>query len=56
MYETLLGKELKRDMLSEDFFFCHNYREHGGTVWAAPWCELGHFGSYLFSGQYSQGA
>ena len=43
-------------LLSEDFFFCHNYREHGGEVWAAPWCELGHFGSYLFSGQYSQGA
>jgi len=43
-------------LLSEDFFFCHNYREHGGEVWAAPWCELGHFGAYLFSGQYSQGA
>ena len=43
-------------LLSEDFNFCHLYREHGGTVWAAPWCELGHFGSYLFSGQYSQGA
>lgn len=43
-------------LLSEDFNFCHLYREHGGAVWAAPWCELGHFGSYLFSGQYSQGA
>jgi hypothetical protein len=43
-------------LLSEDFNFCHLYREHGGSVWAAPWCELGHFGSYLFSGQYSKGA
>lgn len=43
-------------LLSEDFFFCDLYRKHGGTVWAAPWCELGHFGSYLFSGQYAQGA
>lgn len=43
-------------LLSEDFFFCDNYRRHGGEVWAAPWCELGHFGSYLFSGQYAQGA
>ena len=42
-------------LLSEDFWFCHKWREVGGTVWAAPWCELGHFGSYLFSGQYSQG-
>lgn len=41
-------------LLSEDYFFCHRYREFGGEVWAAPWCELGHFGSYLFSGQYAQ--
>ena len=41
-------------LLSEDFWFCHKWRELGGTVWAAPWCELGHFGSYLFSGQYAQ--
>ena len=43
-------------LLSEDFNFCHLYRKQGGEVWAAPWCEVGHFGSYLFSGQYSQGA
>jgi hypothetical protein len=40
-------------LLSEDYFFCDKYRSIGGTVWAAPWCELGHFGSYLFSGCYS---
>jgi hypothetical protein len=44
------------ELLSEDYFFCHKYREHGGTVWAAPWCELGHFGAYCFSGQYAEGA
>jgi hypothetical protein len=43
-------------LLSEDFNFCNLYSKHGGTIWAAPWCELGHFGSYLFTGQYSQGA
>jgi hypothetical protein len=42
-------------LLSEDFNFCHLFRKAGGTVWAAPWCELGHFGSYLFNGQYSKG-
>ena len=42
-------------MLSEDFWFCNKWRELGGTVWAAPWCELGHFGAYCFSGQYAQG-
>lgn len=40
------------ELLSEDYHFCHEYRKHGGTVWAAPWCELGHFGAYCFSGTY----
>jgi len=40
-------------LLSEDYHFCHEYRKHGGTVWAAPWCELGHFGAYCFSGVYA---
>lgn len=43
------------EFLSEDYWFCNKYRELGGTVWAAPWCQVGHFGSYLFSGQYAQG-
>lgn len=41
------------NLLSEDYHFCHEYRKHGGTVWAAPWCELGHFGAYCFSGTYA---
>ena len=48
-------QNVNHKLLSEDYNFCHIYREHGGTVWAAPWCEIGHFGAYLFSGQYSQG-
>jgi hypothetical protein len=43
------------EMLSEDYFFCSKFREIGGEVWAAPWCEIGHFGSYLFSGTYAEG-
>ena len=43
-------------LLSEDYHFCHEYRKHGGTVWAAPWCELGHFGAYCFSGTYMEAA
>lgn len=42
-------------LLSEDYYFCDKYREIGGTIWAAPWCEIGHFGSYLFNGQYAEG-
>jgi hypothetical protein len=40
-------------LLSEDYHFCHEYSKHGGTIWAAPWCELGHFGAYCFSGVYA---
>ena len=43
-----------RHLLSEDYFFCDSYRKIGGKVWCAPWCETGHFGSYLFNGKYSQ--
>lgn len=38
-------------LLSEDYFFCKHYRDHGGKVYAAPWCQLGHMGTYLFEGQ-----
>jgi hypothetical protein len=38
-------------LLSEDYHFCHEWRKIGGKVWAAPWCKIGHFGTYNFSGQ-----
>lgn len=41
-------------LLSEDYHFCHAFRKAGGTVWAAPWCKIGHFGTYLFEGQLVQ--
>ena len=56
VYDYFKVQNYDHELLSEDYNFCHLYREHGGTVWAAPWCELGHFGAYLFSGQYAQGA
>ena len=37
-------------LLSEDYFFCWKAREAGLKVWAAPWAQLGNFGSYLFEG------
>jgi len=37
-------------LLSEDYHFCIQYRKAGGKVYAAPWCKLGHWGSYLFEG------
>ena len=37
-------------LLSEDYYFCWKAREHDIKIWAAPWANLGHFGSYLFEG------
>lgn len=37
-------------LLSEDYYFCMKAREHGIKIHAAPWVNLGHFGSYLFEG------
>jgi hypothetical protein len=55
VYDFFKVQNVDHELLSEDYNFCHMYREHGGTVWVAPWCVLGHFGAYLFSGQYAQG-
>ena len=54
VYDFFKVQNVNHELLSEDYNFCHLYREHGGTIWAAPWCVLGHFGAYLFSGQYAQ--
>lgn len=36
--------------LSEDYYFCHKWREIGGDVWLFPWAVTSHFGTYPFSG------
>lgn len=38
------------ELLSEDYLFCRRYRASGGTVWLAPWCQIGHMGTYRFGG------
>ena len=38
-------------LLSEDYDFCKKARQNGYTVWAAPWVQLGHVGTYAFEGQ-----
>lgn len=37
-------------LLSEDYAFCNEWRELGGKVYAAPWIEITHIGSYEFKG------
>ena len=39
-----------RRLLSEDFHFCKIARDAGMKVWAAPWVNLSHIGTYAFEG------
>lgn len=48
-FQTSICPDSNR-LLSEDYHFCIEYRKAGGHVYAAPWCRLGHWGSYLFEG------
>jgi hypothetical protein len=38
-------------LLSEDYHFCRTWRNMGGKIYAAPWMDLGHVGSYIFEGR-----
>ena len=37
-------------LLSEDYYFCQLARKAGLGVYAAPWAQLAHIGTYVFSG------
>lgn len=36
--------------LSEDYFFCQNWRNIGGEIWLCPWMKTNHIGTYAFTG------
>lgn len=57
--QTDLGKCKKGDIvkvggsdryLSEDYFFCQNWRNMGGEIWLCPWMKTHHVGTYAFNG------
>jgi len=48
-FATSIDEESNR-LLSEDYHFCKIARQAGFKVWAAPWCNLTHTGTYNFSG------
>jgi len=50
-FATSIEAETQR-LLSEDYHFCAIWRKLGGKIWAAPWMDLGHCGSYLFQGEF----
>jgi hypothetical protein len=49
-FATSIDPETRR-LLSEDYHFCHLWRQQGGKVWAAPWAQVNHYGNYLFQGK-----
>ena len=54
-FATSIDEESNR-LLSEDYHFCKISREAGFKVYAAPWAQFGHTGTYTFSGQLSRSA
>jgi len=36
--------------LSEDYFFCQQWRNMGGEIWLCPWMKSFHVGTYAFQG------
>ena len=55
-YFTTSIEDGTRRLLSEDYHFCNIWRKAGGKVWAAPWVQLAHIGTYAFEGQLLQSA
>lgn len=49
VFDCLIDPESNR-YLSEDYMFCQWSRKIGLHVWICPWMELGHTGTYTFSG------
>ena len=48
-FATSITEDTNR-LLSEDYHFCKIAREAGFRVWAAPWAQLSHTGTYVFNG------
>jgi hypothetical protein len=53
VFDFFKVQNVNHELLSEDYHFCHVWRQSGGSVWLAPWCKIGHFGSYCFSGLFA---
>ena len=50
-FATSIDKSSGNRLLSEDYHFCKIAREAGFKVWAAPWVNLVHCGTYNFAGR-----
>lgn len=54
-FATSIDADSGNRLLSEDYHFCKIARQAGYKVWAAPWAQLSHCGSYIFNGQLPRG-
>jgi len=52
-FATSIEPETDR-LLSEDYHFCRLWRLNGGKIYAAPWMNLGHVGTYVFEGELTK--
>jgi len=53
-FATSIDKTSGNRLLSEDYHFCKIAREAGFRVWAAPWVNLNHCGTYNFEGRLTR--
>jgi len=44
----------ERGEVSEDYRFCHRWREIGGKVWLDPWASVDHMGVVKFQGNFGK--
>lgn len=51
-FPTMITDEPESVLLSEDYAFCHMYRQSGNNVYAAPWVRITHAGEYNFAGNF----
>lgn len=49
-FATSIDEDTGCRLLSEDFHFCKLARKNGIKIWAAPWAQLTHCGTYNFHG------
>jgi hypothetical protein len=50
-YFTTSIEPFTQRLLSEDYHFCRTWREMDGQIFAAPWCDLAHVGTFVFEGK-----
>ena len=49
-FATSIDPDSNNRLLSEDYHFCKLARANGFKIHAAPWVQLSHTGTYIFSG------